>query len=127
MSKAWYAIAVVAGVAAGCADGGSAAAPAQEHDIRTLVGHVAELSESREEFANCFVEGSVPDEATRNEFRGMMTRLSGATVDETGATATAQVMFEVLETGDQLGPVTWTFAKSGDQWKVKTVEVPEGR
>jgi hypothetical protein len=55
----------------------------------------------------------------------MMTRLDSATVDPTGASATAQVLFEVLETGDQLGPVTWTLEKSGDDWKVKTVQVPD--
>jgi hypothetical protein len=126
MSNTRYAIALVAGMLVGCGDGGTAAAPADDHLIRTLVGHTAELAGSREGFASCFAEGSVPDEATRNKFRGMMTRLDSARVDEAGATATAQVEFEVLETGEQLGPVTWTLAKSGDEWKVKTVEVPAG-
>jgi hypothetical protein len=127
MSRATFLFVLVAGMLAGCGDGGTAAAPADDHLIRTLVGHTAELAGSREGFASCFVEGSVPDEATREKFRGMMTRLDGATVDEAGATATAQVVFEMLETGEQLGPVTWTLEKTGDEWKVKTVEVPGGQ
>jgi hypothetical protein len=124
VGKTRYAITLVGGVLVGCGDGGTVAAPADDHLIRTLVGHVAEFSGSREGFANCFAEGSVPEEATRDKFRGMMTRLESATVDAAGTTATAQVQFEVLETGEQLGPVTWTLEKTGDEWKVKSVEVP---
>jgi hypothetical protein len=124
MSRVPFLVALLGGVLVGCGDGGTAAAPAEDDRIRTVVGHVAEYSGSRERFASCFAEGSVPDEATRSKFRGMMTRLVGATMDEAGTTATAQVEFEVLETGDQLGPVTWTLEKSGEEWKVKTVEVP---
>jgi hypothetical protein len=126
MSRALYAIIVVGGVLVGCGDGGMTPAPVDDNLIRTVVGHTAELAGSREGFASCFAEGSVPDEATRQKFRGMMTRLDSATVDAAGTTATAQVGFEVLETGEQLGPVTWTLEKSGGEWKVKSVEVPEG-
>ena len=125
MSKVTYAIALVAGMLAGCGDAGTTPAPGEDHHIRTLIGHTAELSGSPESFASCFAEGSVPDDATRHKFRGMMTRLDSATLDAAGTTATAQVQFEVLETGEQLGPVTWTLEKSGDEWKVKTVQVPD--
>jgi hypothetical protein len=126
MSRALYAIALFGGVLAGCGDAGKPPAPVEDNRIRTVIGHTAELAGSREGFASCFAEGSVPDEATRQKFQGMMTRLDSATVDQAGTTATAQVEFEVLETGEQLGPVTWTLEKSGDEWKVKSVQVPEG-
>jgi hypothetical protein len=125
MSNARSLIVVVAGVLAGCGGGGATPAPADDHLLRTVVGHVAELQARPKDFAKCFADGSVPDDATRKKFRGMMTRLDSATVDAAGASATAQVWFEVLETGEQLGPVTWTLEKSGDEWKVKTVQVPD--
>jgi len=125
MSKTTYLIALVAGMLAGCGDAGTTPAPAEDNRIRTLIGHVAELHASPDGFASCFADGSVPDDATRHKFRGMMTRLHSATVDAAGTSATAQVLFEVLETGEQLGPVTWTLEKSGDEWKVKTVQVPD--
>jgi hypothetical protein len=125
MSRITFLFALVAGVLAGCGDGGTTATPADDHEIRTLIGHVAELHARPDDFAKCFAEGSVPDDATRNKFRGLMTRLDRATVDDAGTAATAQVLFEVLETGEQVGPVTWTLEKSGGEWKVKTVQVPD--
>ena len=119
-------IALIAGALAGCGGGGATPAPVDDHLLRTVIGHVAELHASPADFTKCFVAGSVPDEATRKKFRGTMTKLDSATVDTAGGSATAQVMFEVLETGQQLGPVTWTLEKSGDAWKVKTVQFPEG-
>jgi hypothetical protein len=110
---------------AGCTNGGTPAPSAEEHLIRTLIGHTAELQADPKQFANCFVEGSKPDETLRNKLKGMMARLDRATVDDAGATATADVIFEVLETGDQLGPVEWQLQKVGDQWKVKTLAVPD--
>jgi hypothetical protein len=108
MSRFSFLIALVAGVLAGCGDAETTPAPADDHGLRTVIGHVAELHARPAEFAKCFVDGSVPDEATRKKFRGMMTRLDSAAVDAAGTSATAQVLFEVLETGEQLGPATWT-------------------
>jgi hypothetical protein len=125
MSKVTYLIPLIAGMLAGCRDAGTTPAPVEDNRIRTLIGHTAELSGSPESFASCFAKGSVPDDATRQKFRGMMTRLHSATVDAAGTTATAQVQFEVLETGEQLGPVAWTLEKTGDEWKVKTVQAPD--
>ena len=125
MSKASYLISLVTGMLAGCGDAGTTPAPAEDNRIRTLIGHTAELHASAKSFASSFADGSVPDDATRHKFRGMMTRLESATVDAAGTSATAQVLFEVLETGEQLGPVTWTLVKTGDEWKVKTLQVPD--
>jgi hypothetical protein len=125
MSRFSFLIALVAGVLAGCGDAETTPAPAEDNRIRTLIGHVAEWHATPKSFASCFADGSVPDDATRKKFRGMMTKLDSATVDAAGTSATAQVLFEVLETGEQLGPAPWTLEKSGDEWKVKTVQVPD--
>ena len=110
---------------AGCSNGGTAAPSAEEHLIRTLIGHTAEFQADPKQFAACFVEASNADETLRNKLKGMMARLDRATVDDAGTSATADVLFEVLETGEQLGPVKWQLEKVGDQWKVKTLAVPE--
>ena len=112
---------------AGCDSGGTSAPSAEEHLIRTAIGRTAESQASPQEFAACFVEASKPDETLRNKLKGMMARLDHATVDDAGTSATAAVLFEVLETGDQLGPVEWQLEKVGDQWKVKTLAVPEAQ
>ena len=118
-------IAFSAGWLAGCGNGGTSAPSGEEHLIRTLIGHTAEFQAAPQQFASCFVEGSNPDEALRNKLKGMMARLDRATVDDAGTSATADVLFEVLETGEQLGPVEWKLEKVGDQWKVKTLAVPD--
>ena len=110
---------------AGCGSGGTPAPSAEEHLIRTLIGHTAELQADPKQFAACFVDASSADETLRNKVKGMMARLDRATVDDAGTSATADVVFEVLETGDQLGPVEWQLQKVGDQWKVKTLAVPD--
>jgi hypothetical protein len=110
---------------AGCGNGGTAAPPAEEHLIRTLIGRTAELQADPQQFASCFVEGGKPDEALRTKLEGMMARLDRVTVDDAGASATADVLFEVLATGEQLGPVEWQLEKVGDQWKVKTLAIPD--
>jgi hypothetical protein len=114
-----------AGWLAGCGNGGTSAPSGEEHLIRTLIGHTAEFQAAPQQFASCFVEGSTADEAMRNKLKGMMARLDHATVDDAGTSATADVLFEVLETGEQLGPVEWQLEKVGDQWKVKTLAVPD--
>ena len=93
--------------------------------MRTLVGHTAEWQADPRRFASCLAEGASVDEALRKKLKGLMTRLDRATIDSAGTTATASVLFEVLATGDQLGPVEWTLEKSGDQWKVKTLVIPD--
>lgn len=118
-------IALSAAWLAGCSSGGAPAPSAEEHLIRTLIGHTAEFQADPKQFANCFVEGSNADEALRNKLQGMMTKLDHVTVDDAGTSATADVLFEVLETGDQLGPVEWQLEKVDDQWKVKKLAVPE--
>ena len=60
-----------------------------------------------------------------DKLRGMMTKLERALVDDTGTSATADVVYEVLETGEILGPVQWKLVKSGDQWKVSVFALPE--
>jgi hypothetical protein len=127
MTRFSFLITLVAGMLSGCGGGEATPAPVDDNLLRTLIGHVAQLHARPAEFAKCFADGSVPDDATRKKFQGMMTKLDSATVDAAGTSATAQVMFEVLETGDQLGPLTWTLEKSGDAWKVKTVQVPDAK
>ena len=56
----------------------------------------------------------------------MMTKLERALVDDTGSSATADVVYEVLETGEILGPVQWKLAKTEDQWKVSVFALPGG-
>jgi hypothetical protein len=113
------------GLLAGCGDGDVAAPPAEEHLIRTLVSQTAEFQADPRRFASCLAEGSNADEALRNKLKGLMAKMDRATIDDSGTSATASVLFEVLQTGDQLGPVEWTLEKTGDQWKVKTLAIPD--
>jgi hypothetical protein len=85
---------------------------------------VAEYHANPKRFETLFVDGAVPDTATRAKLRGMMTKLERAVVDETGSAATAAVVYEVLATGEILGPVEWKLAKRGDQWKVSVFALP---
>jgi hypothetical protein len=117
---------LIFGVVCGCSAGGKPAAPIDDHHIRTLIGHVAEYHANPKSFEPLFVNGSVPDKATRAKLRGMMTKLEGARVDDTGSSATAAVVYEVLATGEMLGPVEWKLAKTGDQWKVSEFALPGG-
>ena len=71
-----------------------------------------------------FADGAVPNEATRGKLRGMMTKVEQARVDDTGSSATVDVVFEVLQTGEIRGPVEWKLVKAGDQWKVSAIAVP---
>ncbi len=109
----------------GCGNAGTSAPPAEENHIRTLVGHTAEYQSDPRKFASCLAEGAIVDDALRKNLNGLMARLDHATIDDAGASATAYVNFEVLETGEQFGPAEWKLEKSGDQWKVKTLAIPE--
>ncbi len=101
------------GILCGCGAAGTPAAPTDDHDIRTLIGYVGEYHANPKRFETFFVDGAVPDMATRAKLRGMMTKLERALVDDTGSSATAEVVYEVLETGEILGPVEWKLVKVG--------------
>lgn len=117
-----YALAMIWAV--GCGGTGSAPPAEIDHEIRSLVGAVAETAGSAERFATCFVDGAAPDPAARQRLRGYMPRLDRAELAADGATATAQVVYEVLQTGEQLPAVPWNLRKVGDQWKVESWEPP---
>jgi hypothetical protein len=108
----------------GCSAEGRPPAPSDDHHIRTLIGYVSEYHANPKRFETFFVDGAVPDKATRAKLRGMMTKLEHALVDDTGLSATAEVVYEVLETGEILGPVQWKLVKTGDQWKVSAFALP---
>ena len=55
-------------------------------------------------FETFFIDGAVPDKATRAKLRGMMTKLELALVDDTGSSATAEVVYEVLANRGDPGP-----------------------
>lgn len=110
----------------GCSAGGGPPAPIDDHHIRTLIGYVSEYHANPKTFETLFVDGAVPDTATRAKLRGMMTKLERALVDDTGSSATAEVVYEVLETGEILGPVQWKLVKTHDQWKVSVFALPGG-
>jgi hypothetical protein len=108
----------------GCSAAGKPPAPIDDHHIRTLIGYVSEYHANPKRFETLFVDGRVPDKETRGKLRGMMTKLERAVVDDTGSSATAEVVYEVLETGELLGPVEWKLAKIGEQWKVSVFALP---
>jgi hypothetical protein len=114
------------GILCGCSAAGTPAVPIDDHNIRTLIGYVGEYHANPKRFETFFVDGAVPDMATRAKLRGMMTKLERALVDDTGSSATADVVYEVLATGEILGPVQWKLVKTGDQWRVSDFELPEG-
>ena len=117
---------LIVGVIGGCSAAGKPATPTDDHHIRTLIGYVAEYHANPKGFETLFVDGAAPDKATRAKLRGMMTKLERALVDDTGSSATAEVLYEVLQTGEILGPVQWKLAKMGDQWKVSVFALPGG-
>jgi hypothetical protein len=86
---------------------------------------VAEYHANPRRFEAFFVDGAAPDTATRAKLRGMMTKLDRALVDDSGSSATADVVYEVLATGEILGPVQWKLVKTADQWKVSDFALPE--
>jgi hypothetical protein len=112
------------GILCGCSAAGTPPAPSDDHAIRTLIGYVGEYHANPKRFETFFVDGQVPDTATRAKLRGMMTKLERAWVDDTGLSATAEVVYEVLETGEILGPVEWKLVKTHDQWKVSAFALP---
>jgi hypothetical protein len=112
------------GILCGCGAAGTTPTPSDDHELRTLIGYVSEYQANPKRFETLFVAGAVPDSATRAKLRGMMTKLERALVDGTGSSATAEVVYEVLETGEILGPVQWKLAKTGDQWKVSEFALP---
>jgi hypothetical protein len=109
----------------GCGAAGRPPDPSVDHHLRTLISYVSEYHADLKRFETFFAEGAVPDDATRAKLRGMMTKLERALLDDTGASATADVVYEVLETGEIRGPVQWKLVKSGDQWKVSVFALPE--
>jgi hypothetical protein len=111
-------------ILSGCSAEGTPPASIDDHHIRTLIGYVGEYHANPKRFEMFFVDGAVPDTATRAKLRGMMTKLERARVDDTGTSATAEVVYEVIETGEILGPVQWKLAKMGDQWKVSDFALP---
>jgi hypothetical protein len=114
------------GILCGCNSAGNPAAPIDDHNIRTLIGYVGEYHANPKRFETFFADGQVPDNATRARLRGMMTKLERARVDDTGSSATAEVVYEVLATGEILGPVEWKLVKTGDEWKVSEFALPVG-
>lgn len=115
---------IAIGIFCGCGAAGKPAAPVDDNSIRTLVGHVGEYHANPKAFRALFAEGAVPNDATRAKLRGMMTKVERALVDDTGSSATVDVVFEVLQTGEIRDPVQWKLVKSGDQWKVSTMALP---
>lgn len=116
---------LMVGALCGCDAASKPAAPTDDHHIRTLVGYVAEYHANSKRFEALFVDPAIPDTAARAKLRGMMTKLERALVDDTGSSATAEVVFEVLATGEILGPVEWKLVKTGDQWKVSDFALPQ--
>lgn len=110
----------------GCSPAGRPPDPSDDHHIRTLVGYVSEYHANPKKFETFFVDGAVPDKATRAKLRGMMTKLERALVDDAGSAATADVVYEVLETGEILGPVQWKLVKTEGQWRVSVFALPGG-
>jgi hypothetical protein len=108
----------------GCSAEGRPPDANDDHLIRTLISYVSEYHANPKRFETIFVDGAVPDQATRAGLRGMMTKLERAVVDDTGSLATAEVVYEVLETGEILGPVQWKLVKTGDEWKVSVFALP---
>lgn len=115
---------VAIGLLCGCGAAGKPAAPVDDNGIRTVVGHVGEYQANPKAFGALFSNGAVPNEAIRGKLRGMMTKVERARVDDTGSSATVDVVFEVLQTGEIRGPVEWKLVKAGDQWKVSTMTLP---
>jgi len=118
----WLLAAVGCGWAAGCGGGSPESDSAEEQPLRTFVGQVAESAADPARWAACFSPANFPDAAGRERLRGMMTRLERVQIR--GDAATAEVTFEVLQTGEQLGPLPWELERAEGRWRITQWEFP---
>jgi hypothetical protein len=128
MRKKWNAplegwILLAAILAGGCGSGKPQTVVDTEESLaKQVVSSVSEHKLDAEKFGALFVEGTAPDDATRKRFEPYM--CYAVSTDVSGNSATADVQFEVLATGELLGPFQWTLEKVGEQWKVKSIALP---
>jgi hypothetical protein len=74
--------------------------------------------------AASFATGALPAKpAETKRYSSYMYQLAGDP-SVSGATATAPVKLREHRSGEERGPLEWTFVKEGDAWKIKSAPLP---
>ena len=93
--------------------------------VAIIVARFADASNDKETLRQLYADGAFPNEQQLTELRRYMPKTRAAEVDVDGDTATAEVMFEITASGEQLGPQVWTVVRAGDAWKLKDTPPPQ--
>jgi len=91
--------------------------------IQKLVQSLPDRASNPKVFKDFFVDGSAPSDKDRPSFSKYQLK-SGGRPTVSGDTATMNVVFYDDTAGKDVGTTTWTFAKQGDKWKIKTAPLP---
>jgi hypothetical protein len=92
--------------------------------VAAAVGRLADALNNEEKLNQLYSEGAFPDKGRLSNLRRYMPKTRAENVRVDGDTATADVMFEITSTGEQLGPQKWTFVRVGEVWKLQDTPPP---
>lgn len=108
----------------GC--GGSSKGPSfgseEGKKIAELLGEVSDTAD-RQKLAGLFVKGAAPKAADLDRVAAYYYDLDG-NPSISGDAATARVKARHQLSGQESGPVEWSFVKEGDRWKIKSAPLP---
>ena len=92
--------------------------------VASSISSLSHVGTDSEGMSRLFVEGVLPDSKTLAGLQSYMAKVNSNQITITGDTATAKVTLEVTQTGELLGPKTWTLQRIGDRWKIKEIVLP---
>jgi hypothetical protein len=116
-------------LAAGC--GGSAGGRKEDgslsdrEQVRQYIQSMGDIAGTPASFAKQFADGAAPAKADMAKYAAFEFNVAG---DPTISGDSATVPVQVLKSGggvdEVVGTTTWTLAKAGDGWKIKTAPLP---
>ena len=93
-------------------------------EIAKLIGNFNDNVSNMKGMTASFAKGAMPTkQAEIKRYSTYMYQL-GSDPSVSGDTATAQVKMREHRSGDNRGPVEWSFVKEGDAWKIKSAPLP---
>jgi hypothetical protein len=114
-------------LAAACGGCGTRSVPGPDQTeagaLAVVVRTVPDRVRNPNSFRELFADGAAPTEAQRPLYaRYQIEPISVPRIE--GDTATVEVRVYDDRAGKDIGKVTWTLAKQGDKWKLKTAPLP---
>src|SRR5947209_8179587 len=92
--------------------------------IAELIGNFNDDVSNMKRMTASFAKDAMPTKpAEIKRYSTYMYELAGDP-SVSGATATANVKMREHRSGDNRGPVEWSFVKEGDAWKIKSAPLP---